>query len=227
MKRNQTFFECHERLLISKLGALVKYLLIIGFVWKYLNRVVEYNRVYKDVKKGIPMGSSLSEEYMIVDIFSDLFGFGVITMRYITFFLLICLLSSQAFAFEAAPPLTDREILSSLVESRGGLDTLNARFDDMNRRLDGSFDHMNRRFEGRFDDVNRRFDDLKGLLYVILAGIFALFGFVLWDRRTALAPAIKKTKELEEKEEMIEKVLRELARQDPKVKDAMKHAGFM
>lgn len=86
---------------------------------------------------------------------------------------------------------------------------------------------MNRRIESRFDDINRRFDDMKGLLYVILAGIFALFGFVLWDRRTALAPAIKKTKELEEKEEMIEKVLRELARQDQKVKDAMKHAGFM
>ncbi|MEK7289704.1 MAG: hypothetical protein AAB067_05960, partial [Planctomycetota bacterium] len=107
-----------------------------------------------------------------------------------------------------------------MVELKGGLDKLNARFDDMNRRFEGSFDDMNRRFEGRFDDVNRRFDDmngrfddLKGLLYVILAGIFALFGFVLWDRRTALAPAIRKTKELEEKEEMIEKVLRELARQ--------------
>lgn len=137
-------------------------------------------------------------------------------MRYLTFFLLICLLSSKAFAFEAAPPLTDREIIASLVELKGGQDKLNSRLDDMNRR-----------FESRFDDVNRRFDDLKGLLYVILAGIFALFGFVLWDRRTALAPAIRKNKELEEKEEMIEKVLRDLARQDPKVKDAMKHAGFM
>ncbi len=144
-------------------------------------------------------------------------------MRYITFFLLICLLSSKAFAFEAAPPLTDREIVASLVELKGGLDKLNTRFDDMNRRIEGRFDDINR----RFDDMNSRFDDLKGLLYVILAGIFALFGFVLWDRRTALAPAIKKTKELEEKEEMIEKVLRDLARQDPKVKDAMKHAGFM
>lgn len=137
-------------------------------------------------------------------------------MRYITFFLLVCLLTSKAFAFEAAPPLTDREIIASLVELKGGQDKLNSRFDDMNRRI-----------ESRFDDINRRFDDLKGLLYVILAGIFALFGFVLWDRRTALAPAIRKTKELEEKEEMIEKVLRELARQDQKVKDAMKHAGFM
>ena len=130
-------------------------------------------------------------------------------MRYITFFLIVCLFTSKVFAFEAAPPLTDREILSSLVELKGGLDKLNARFDDMNRRFEGSFDDMNRRFEGRFDDVNRRFDDmngrfddLKGLLYVILAGIFALFGFVLWDRRTALSPAIKKTRELEEKEEM-------------------------
>ena len=133
-------------------------------------------------------------------------------MRYITFFVIVCLFSSNVVAFESAPPLTDREIVESLVELKAGQDKLNARFDDVNRR---------------FDDMNSRFDDLKGLLYVILAGIFVLFGFVLWDRRTALAPAIKKTKELEEKEEMIEKVLKELARQDQKVKDAMKHAGFM
>ncbi|MBF8277724.1 MAG: hypothetical protein HW390_2797 [Candidatus Brocadiaceae bacterium] len=159
-------------------------------------------------------------------------------MRYITFFLVVGLLSSKVFAFDAVPPLTDREIIASLVELKGGMDKLNSCLDDMNRRFEGGFDDtnhrfkgrfedMNRRFEGRFDDVNRRFDDLKGLLYVILAGIFALFGFVLWDRRTALAPAIRKTKDLEEKEETIEKVLRGLARQDPKVKDAMKHAGFM
>ncbi len=144
-------------------------------------------------------------------------------MRYITIFLVVFLFSSKVFAFEAAPPLTDREIIESLVELKGGLDKLNTRFDDTNRRFEGRFDDVNR----RLDDMNSRFDDLKGLLYVILAGIFVQFGFVLWDRRTALSPAIKKTRELEEKEEMIEKVLRELARQDQKVKDAMKHAGFM
>ena len=32
---------------------------------------------------------------------------------------------------------------------------------------------------------------------VTFAGIFALIGFVLWDRRTALAPAIRKSRELE------------------------------
>ena len=41
-------------------------------------------------------------------------------MRYTTFFLIVCLLSSKVFAFEAAPPLTDREILESLVELKAG-----------------------------------------------------------------------------------------------------------
>lgn len=115
-------------------------------------------------------------------------------MRFIPYFFLWCVFVSSAFAFEASPPLTDREIVESLVELKAGQDKLNSRFDDVNRRLDD----MNRRFDDvnrRFDDVNSRFDDLKGLLYVVLAGIFGLFGFVLWDRRTALAPAIRKTKE--------------------------------
>jgi len=83
----------------------------------------------------------------------------------------------------------------------------------------------------RFEHIDKRFDDLNNFIMwgfgVIFAGIFALTGFVLWDRRTALAPAIRKNKELEEKEEMIEKVLKELAREDSKVAKAMKHAGFI
>ena len=49
-----------HHILISKLGTLVKDVWIIGFVWKYLNRVVEYDGIYHEVKRGIPMGSSLS-----------------------------------------------------------------------------------------------------------------------------------------------------------------------
>ena len=36
---------------------------------------------------------------------------------------------------------------------------------------------------------------MRNFLYVILAGMFALVGFVIWDRRTALAPAVKKVEE--------------------------------
>ena len=62
---------------------------------------------------------------------------------------------------------------------------------------------------------------------IVFAGIFALIGFVLWDRRTALAPAIRKNQELEERENKVESALKEYAEKEPRLKEAMKHAGLM
>ena len=50
-------------------------------------------------------------------------------MRYITFFLIVCLFTSKVFAFEAAPLLTDGNFII-FGRVKGGLDKLNARFDD-------------------------------------------------------------------------------------------------
>jgi len=44
---------------------------------------------------------------------------------------------------------------------------------------------------------------------VTFAGIFALVGFVSWDRRTALAPAVRRVEELQERERRLEMALRE------------------
>jgi DNA repair exonuclease SbcCD ATPase subunit len=62
---------------------------------------------------------------------------------------------------------------------------------------------------------------------VTFAGIFALIGFVLWDRRTALSPAIRKNKELEEREERIERVLKEYAIKEPKLAEILKQVGML
>ncbi|KAF0144046.1 MAG: hypothetical protein FD156_2203 [Nitrospirae bacterium] len=94
------------------------------------------------------------------------------------------------------------------------------------------------RVEARLDEgikaVNQRIDDVKGeiqalreLVYVVVAGIFVLIGFVIWDRRTALAPAIRKNKELEEREERLEKALREYAKKEPGLADILKNLGLM
>src|SRR5713226_828380 len=81
------------------------------------------------------------------------------------------------------------------------------------------------------ESVDKRIERLEmvmmggfGLLFTSMIG---LAGFVLWDRRTALAPAIRKSRELEEREERIERALRELAQQDPRVAEALKHAGLL
>ena len=62
-----------------------------------------------------------------------------------------------------------------------------------------------------------------GILFV---GMFALVGFVLWDRRSAIAPAVRKAKELEEEEEKIKKALREYAIQEPKLAIVLREVGL-
>jgi len=61
----------------------------------------------------------------------------------------------------------------------------------------------------------------------ISAGIIALIGFVIWDRRTVLAPAIKKTKELEEEKEVMKKILKEYALKEPKLATVLRGVGWM
>lgn len=79
--------------------------------------------------------------------------------------------------------------------------------------------------------LQRQIDDLKTFMLwgfgILFGGMGILIGFVIWDRRTALAPAINKTKELEERGEKIERALKELAAKDPKVAEVLKHVGLL
>lgn len=79
----------------------------------------------------------------------------------------------------------------------------------------------------RIDDLRADINSLRELMYVVIGGMFVLVGFVIWDRRTALAPAIGKHKELEEREEKIEKALKDIAKKDPNVAEALKNVGIL
>jgi len=122
-----------------------------------------------------------------------------------------------------------------LIRIEEGLKAVNQRTDTLERSLNQRIDTLERSLNQRIDtlerSLNQRIDGLQNLLYVVLATIFAqivgVIGFVLWDRRTALAPAISKTRELEEREERVEKALKEFATRDPDVADILKRAGLL
>jgi hypothetical protein len=116
---------------------------------------------------------------------------------------LVLLIGSFSHPAEAVSP--EEEIIERLIRLEEGQKALNDRFGDMN---------------DRFGDMNHRIDDLRGLLYVILAGMFALVGFVIWDRRTALSPAIRRTAYLED-------ALKEFAKKEPKMAEVLRHLGIM
>jgi len=157
-----------------------------------------------------------------------------ISLIVITTFIILC---APTISFPKAIPFTqdDRDRLirletkleEGLKATNQRIDDLNKRIDDLNRRVEEGFKATNQ----RIDDLNRRIDGLQTFMLwgfgILFGGMGILIGFVIWDRRTALAPAIKKYKELEEKEEKIEKVLKELAEKDPKIAEALKHVGLL
>ncbi len=108
-------------------------------------------------------------------------------------------------------------------EDRDRLRNVELKVERLEAKVEEGFKAVNQ----RIDDTNRRIDDIRDLIYVVIGGMIALIGFVIWDRRTALAPAIRKNKELEEREERLEKALKELAAKDPKVAEALKHVGLL
>ncbi len=85
------------------------------------------------------------------------------------------------------------------------MEQINKRFEDINRR----FEDINRRFE----DINKRFEQLYTFLWIIV-GIFTSFtiGFAMWDRRTIVRRLLA--------------VLRELAKDDPRVAEALRKHGL-
>ena len=157
------------------------------------------------------------------------------------FTIIVITICIKAESVEIAPRISDREIIESLAILKHGQNNINARFEDM--RLD-----MNKRFEQidkHFEDVNKRIDGLQNtmlsLFGAIIALIIALFGYIAWDRRTALKP-------LQERFEMLErelhrdldlqheegsritrliKTLREIARTDKKIEEILKSFSLM
>ena len=114
-----------------------------------------------------------------------------------------------------------------LIRVEEGVKNLNIRFDDMNRRIDA--------IETRMD---KRFDELRGFMLwgfgITFSGMFILIGFILWDRRTTLAPVVNEIKysqaEIEEwkkKEKAIIEALNKYAELDPKLKEILNKAALL
>lgn len=119
-------------------------------------------------------------------------------------------LSDRAEATVIPYTLADRE---RMVRMETKLEAVDKRLDSMDKRLD-SMDKRLDSMDKRLDGVDKRIDSLQSILLggfgVLFSGMMALIGFVLWDRRAAIAPAIRKNRELEEDVAALRNRMREL-----------------
>jgi hypothetical protein len=67
-------------------------------------------------------------------------------------------------------------------------------------KLETKQDGLENQVDIKISGLQRQIDDLKTFMLwgygMLFGGMGILIGFVIWDRRTALAPAVRKSKEL-------------------------------
>ena len=145
----------------------------------------------------------------------------------IALFLLLIGLSSYSFAAEGGLALSNKEIIEKLSRLEEGQKGLNKRIDDQGKRIDDLRSELKGDIADLRSELKGDIADLRSLVYLVLAGIIALIGFVIWDRRTALSPVTRKTKELEERDELTLRALKEYARKEPKMAEVLKSLGVL
>ncbi len=105
------------------------------------------------------------------------------------------------------------------------------RLEEGQKYLQKQIDDLKKQIDDLKKDTQRQFDELRTFLYwgfgILFGGMGILIGFVIWDRRTAVEPVARKLREIEEREEKIERFIKELARKDPEIKEIAKKEGLL
>ncbi len=139
--------------------------------------------------------------------------------KFIISFFVLCFFAINTNAQSNAVPYTldDRDRIIRLEEKVEALRSdMNIKFEAQNDKFDAQND--------KFDAQNDKISDIKTFLYwgfgVLFSMMMILFGFVLWDRRTAITPVTKKTQALEE-------VLIEFSKKNPEFREILKKMAIL
>lgn len=120
-------------------------------------------------------------------------------MKYSVVFLLCLLLAVPQYALCQGFSQDDRERLIRL-ETK-----VEEGHKSLQRQIDSLESTTQRQVDVLSVATQRQADDLQTLLLwgfgILFGGMGILIGFVIWDRRTALEPVIRRSRELEDREE--------------------------
>ena len=104
------------------------------------------------------------------------------------------------------------------------VEAIDKRIDDLNVSINARIDDTNARIDKLSTDLQNQLDeiraDIRVLQYTFFGGIFILIAFVLWDRRTTLAPVRRENRALK-------RVFLRLAENNTDVKEALKAEGIL
>jgi len=138
---------------------------------------------------------------------------------WVLFIVLKVVLPATLFAVETAPRISDREITERLArlesgqealrsEMKSGYEALSVRISDLRADMRSGQEALRAEMKSGLEALGKRLDGLSGrqadtnatmlvLFSSLIALIVALFGYIIWDRRTMMKPVEEKLNRFE------------------------------
>ncbi len=147
----------------------------------------------------------------------------------------VMLFVSLSFAEdEKGATKADIKVLIELIKSNQ--EATNKRFEDIQKHTDKRFEDMQKYMDKRFDDVNKRFEFMQSLMFALLAAIFGLIGYSIYDRKKVIKDSRDEFEKIVEEKlvlkadkkalDMVFSIIDDLAKVDEKVRDIAKNHHF-
>jgi hypothetical protein len=93
--------------------------------------------------------------------------------------------------------------------------------------IEAKMDALETKMDVKFEAVNARIDYLFWLQGVIVALILFMLGYTIWDRRTALQPALDRATEADAKSTNLIRTLREYSKKHPDLAEILRIHGIL
>ena len=138
--------------------------------------------------------------------------------------LIIIMFSSNIAVAQNAFTQKDRELLIELMVTMEQMDKrIDQRFKQMEKQIDQRFQQVDQRFQ----QMDKRIDDIQTYMLwgfgILFAGMIGLF---MRDRKIAIKPAVKKITSSSKKEKLFETILKDFAKDQPKLAEILKEHGL-
>lgn len=97
--------------------------------------------------------------------------------------------------------------------------------------LEAKIDALETKMDVQFESQQRQLDDLKTLFYwgfgIMVSLFMFMFGYIIWDRRTAMKPALQQASEAKDKNTTLTTVIREYSKTHPDLAEILKTHGLL
>ena len=151
------------------------------------------------------MSDFLNQNSTFLDIFiSHVYSFFM-KLKFTILYLIILfqlVIPGALSALEAAPDITDREVVEKLAKLEAGQQSLNHRISDLRSEMKSGQEALRSEMKSGQEALAKRLDDSNNTMLFLFGSlitlIVALFGYIAWDRRTMMKPVLEKIERIEQ-----------------------------